>query len=111
MKTRNLLITLSVAALATINVMAADALLSPRAADNQIKIASGSNNDPNLAVAGLNSASPRLLDNQVKTVAGKDTGAAPMSCAKQMAGTPKTIGVCAEHPGATMSCCSGMAKK
>jgi hypothetical protein len=110
MKTRNLLITLTVAAFASINVMAGDALLSPRAAEHQSKTVSAVNTDPNLAAPGLVSASPRLLDNQTKTVAGKSTETT-MSCAKKMGGSPKMIGVCAEHPGAAMSCCSGAATK
>jgi hypothetical protein len=107
MKTRNLLITLSVAAMATVNVLAADALLSPRAMDNQIKAPAAANNDPNLAAPGLRSVSPRLLDNQIKTVAGKSTATTPsLECTRRMGGTPKMIGECADHPGAPMSCCS-----
>jgi hypothetical protein len=101
-----------VAALATINVMASDALLSPRAAENQIKIISSVNSDPNLAATGLTAASPRALDNQLKTVAGKSAAVSPsLQCARQMAGTPKTISACADHPGAPMSCCSVAAAK
>jgi len=107
MKTRNLLITLTVTALASLNVMAADALLSPRAAANQSKIVAGPNNDPNLAAPGLASASPRLIDHQPKTAVGVSTGVSPSTvCVRKMSGTPKMIGACAEHPGAPMSCCS-----
>ena len=109
MNTRNLLITLGVAAFATINVMASDALLSPRGSEQQPKFVSGVNTDPNLAAPGLASASPRLVDNKSKTVAGKST-AVTMSCGKYMGGTPKMIGVCAENSGAAMSCCSGAGK-
>lgn len=112
MKTRNLLITLSVAALATINVMASDAFLSPRAAESQIKILSTANTDPNLTATGVTSVSPRLLENQTKTVAGKSDAMTPsLMCARQMGGTPKMIGACADHPGAPMSCCSVAAAK
>ena len=107
MKTRNLLLTLTVTALASFNVMAVDALLSPRASEHQSKIVSAVNMDPNLAAPGLASASPRLLDNQSKTVAGKSTGESPSAvCVRRMAGSPKMIGLCADHPGAPMSCCS-----
>jgi hypothetical protein len=107
MKTRNLLLTLTVAALASINVMATDALLSPRAAANQTKVVAVANNDPNLAAPGLASASPRLVDHQSKVVAGKSTGTSPSAaCMRNMSGTPKMIGACADHPGAPMSCCS-----
>ena len=49
MKTRNLLLTIGAVALTaiTINATASDALLSPRAAGNQIKHVSGTNNDVN----------------------------------------------------------------
>ena len=112
MKTRNLLITLSVAALATVNVLASDALLSPRAAENQIRIVPSTNIDPNLTAAQLTSASPRVIDNQSKTVAGKSTTVTPsLQCTHYMAGTPKTISACADHPGAPMSCCAVAATK
>jgi hypothetical protein len=109
MKTRNLLIVSAVTALATVNLLAADVALSPRASDHQTKIVSGANTDPNLTAANPLPASPRFLDSEVKTVAGKDTTVAP-SCA-QMNGSPKDIGVCAEHPGASMPCCGGGAAK
>ena len=107
MKIRNFLIISGVAALATVNLMAGDLARAPRAADHQTKTIAGSNTDPNLTAANPVPASPRLLDNQIKTVS--DTTSEAMSCAKHMAGTPKTIGVCAEHPGAAMPCCSGTA--
>ena len=107
MKTRNLLITLTVASMATINVMATEALLSPRAAAAQSRTVAGPNNDPNLAAPGLVSVSPRLVGNQSKTVSGKSTEVTPSSqCARRMAGTPKMISQCADHPGAAMACCS-----
>lgn len=104
MNARNLLIAVSVTVLATTNVLAADALLSPRAADHQIKIISSTNSDPNFTAAHTISTAPRVLDNQIKTVAGKTTEVTP-SCAR-MSGTPKEIGACADHPGADMPCCS-----
>jgi hypothetical protein len=112
MKTRNLLITLSVAALATVNVMAADALLSPRATDMQIKIVQATDNSPNLAAARPTSVSPHLLDNSSKTVTGQSTGASPsLACVRNMAGTPKEISACADHPGLPMPCCAVAATK
>lgn len=112
MKTRNLIITLTVAAMATANIMASEALLSPRASEQQSKIVSGVNTDPNLAAPGLVSTSPRLVDNQSKTVAGKSTGESPSAvCVRRMAGSPKMISACADHPGAPMSCCSVADKK
>jgi hypothetical protein len=112
MKTHNLLITLSVAALAAVNVMATEALLSPRASEQQIRIAPGTNNDPNLAAARPTSVSPRVLDNQVKTVASKSDPVTPaLDCARHMTGSPKIISACADHPGAPMPCCSVAAAK
>ncbi|HEX4264793.1 MAG TPA: hypothetical protein VH597_10680 [Verrucomicrobiae bacterium] len=112
MKTRNLLITLSVAALATVNVMAADAVLSPRAAENQVKILPSTNTDPNLTASRLASTSPRALDNQVKIVAGKSDAVSPsLNCARRMSGTPKAISACANHSGVAMPCCSVAAMK
>lgn len=111
MKTRKLLITLSVAALATVNALSADALLSPRAADHQVKIQPVSNDDP-ILTSGLASSSPRLLDNQTKTVAGKSATVTPsLQCTRHMSGTPKDISSCADHPGASMPCCSVAAGK
>jgi hypothetical protein len=93
--------------MATVNVLAADALLSPRGSDHQSKIVSGMNADPNLAAPGLVSVSPRVGDNQIKTVSGKSTGESPSAaCVRRMSGTPKMIGQCADHPGTPMSCCS-----
>ena len=112
MKTPHLLITLGAAAFATFNVMAADALLSPRAAENQTKIIAGVNSDPNLAATGPVSASPRVIDNRVKTVPGTSTAVSPsLTCTRKMAGSPKIVGACADHPGAPMSCCSVAAGK
>ena len=112
MNIRNLLITFGVAAIATVNVMAGEVALSPRATDNQIKVVPGTNTDPNLTAVGLRSTSPRFAENQIKTVAGKDTSVNPsMACARHMSGTPKAVTACAEHPGAEMACCSVAANK
>jgi hypothetical protein len=93
--------------MATLNVFASEALLSPRATDHQSKIMSGVNADPNLAAPGLVSVSPRVIDSQMKTVSLKSTGESPSAvCNRRMDGTPKMIGQCADHPGASMSCCA-----
>ena len=110
MKTRNLLIVSAVTALATVNLLAADVALSPRASEHQSRIDSGTTTDPDRTAANPLPASPRFLDNQTMTVVGKDTTVTP-SCSRDMNGTPKEIGVCAEHPGAAMPCCSGAATK
>ena len=113
MNTRNLLIISAVTALATVNLLAADVALSPRASEHQTKIVSGASTEPNLTAANPLPSSPRLLENQSKTVAGKDTTTDPSSmCARKMAGSsPKAVGACAEHPGASMPCCSVAASR
>jgi hypothetical protein len=111
MKTRNLLITLCVAALASTNVLAVDGLLSPKAAGQQTKTVRGYNSDPNLADTGLASAPPRVVESQTKTVPGKSKEVTPsLMCVRHMSGTPKMIGACADSAGGSMSCCSGATK-
>ena len=109
MKTRILLTIIGAAALAaiTLNANASDALLTPRAAGNQLKHVSGIANDPNLVnTTGIVIVSPRAASNQTTTVAGINTEMTPaMACARTMAGSPKTIQACVEHP-ATMPGCN-----
>jgi hypothetical protein len=106
MKIRNLLIALGVAMMATLNVKAGGALLSPKAAE-QPKTVAGYNADPNLAATGLQSAPPQVVASQPKTVPGKSTQVNPsLVCARHMSGSPKMIGACAEHASDNMSCCS-----
>jgi hypothetical protein len=110
MKTRNLLVILGATALAaiTFNLNAADALLSPRAAEQQITHVSGTNNDPNLAANRNFAVSPRVLDNRIKKVAGFANDFNPSAaCVRNMTGSsPKAISACADHPGAPMPCCA-----
>jgi hypothetical protein len=109
---KNLLITLSVAAIATVNVMAADTYLSPRAKDNQIKVIAGTNTDPNFTAAAPRAVSPRFADNQIKTAAGTEIAVSPaLLCAQRMSGSPKAVAACGEHPGADMPCCTVAANK
>ena len=104
------LIPLTIASLAlavmSINVSAGEALLSPRAKDNQIKTVAGADLSPNTVTQNQNViASPRTLDNQIKTVKGTSNDANTMACSRQMVASPKAIGECASHPGAAMTCC------
>jgi hypothetical protein len=100
--------TISAAALAaiTINVNASDALLSPRAAGNQIKHVSGIANDPNLVnTTGIVVISPRAQGNQATTVASVANDVNPaVACARNMNGSPKAIQACVEHPGTMPGC-------
>jgi len=109
MKTRILLATIGVAALAamTLNANASDAYLTPRAAGNQIKYFAGKYNDPTLVnTTGIVVVSPRAAGNQARITAGTSTETTPaMACVKMMAGSPKTIQACADHP-ATMAGCN-----
>jgi hypothetical protein len=107
MKTRILLITLGAAALTAITFNANAQSLSPRAAGNQIKHVSGTYSDPDLVAVdqGL-AALPRAAGNQIATTAGTNGSVNPTAaCAQNMAGSPKTIQACAEHP-ATMPGCN-----
>jgi hypothetical protein len=105
MKIRNLLMTIGVAALAaiTINVNASDALLSPRAAGNQIKVAS----DITAAQPApeAQSVSPRALGNQTLTVAGVANDVNPVMECHKMIASPKAIQACAANPAGMSGCC------
>ena len=110
MKTRNLLITLGAAAFAaiTINATASDALLSPRAAGNQIQHVSGTANDVNLVNTTGITVSPRAAGNQIVAVAGQSNDVNPaIACAKNMTASPKAIQACLES--GTMSGCTTVA--
>jgi len=110
MKTRILLATIGVAALAaiTINATASDALLSPRAAGNQIKYASSTANDVNLVTASAATVSPRATGNQFATIASTSKEVNPASlCSHYMTGSsPKAIQACAANSTAAMPCCA-----
>lgn len=88
----------------TLNAVAGDALLSPRAASNQIKHVTGISADANLvSVDHYTVTTPRTTDNAIAKTASAATGAAAMC--SNMAGSPKMIAECASHPGASMACC------
>lgn len=116
MKTRNSLITLSVVAVAaiTLNLNASAALLSPRAAGNEIVHTVGTNNGVNLVGLGLTSteyAAPRLAGNRVVTAAGTSSAVNPSTlCSTSMTASPKAIQACAANPSVPMPCCKVAAK-
>jgi hypothetical protein len=113
MKTRNLLLTLGAVTLAAITFTATanDALLSPRAAGNQVKTVAGVNNNVNLVNTASATVSPRALANQTKTVAGTNGDMNPATlCAGHMTGGPKAIQACAANLG-NMPCCTVAAAK
>ena len=105
---KNILLTIGAAALAaiTFNAAASGALLSPRAAGNQIKTVASTANDPNLVAVdqGL-TISPRAGGNQTTTIATTGNNVSPAAaCAKNMSGSPKAVQACADHPGAMPGC-------
>ncbi|HEV2328146.1 MAG TPA: hypothetical protein VGY56_05075 [Verrucomicrobiae bacterium] len=116
MKIRNNLITLGAVAAAalTLSFSASGALLSPRAAGNQIIRTAGTNNDPNLVAFGLTSAeytAPRLAANKIVTTAGVRTAINPSTlCTRNMTASPKVVQACAASPSAAMACCAAMAR-
>ncbi len=114
MKTRNLLLTIGAAAFAaiTINAAASDALLSPRAAGNQIQHVSGAANNADLANTTGITVSPRAAGNQIATVASVSNDVNPATqCSRNMTGSsPKAIQACAANP-ANMPCCAVVATK
>jgi len=108
MKTRNLLMTIGVAALAaiTLNVNASDALLSPRAQGNQIEVAPAATADRNFVAANQGSTvSPRALGNQTLTVAGVANDVNPVMECNKMITSPKAIQACAANPAGMSGCC------
>jgi len=106
MKIRILLTTLGVAALTVMTINANGALLSPRAASNQLGTASGTATEPNLvAVTQGSAASPRALGNQPATVAGVVNDVNPAIACRGMTAGAKAIQACAANPTAAMPCC------
>jgi hypothetical protein len=110
MKT-SILLTLGAVAFAaiTINATAADVLLTPRAAGNQIKTFAGIYNDPNLVSVDHYTVviSPRANGNQLTTSRGTNDDVNPAAiCAKSMNGTPKMVAECTSHT--TMQGCSSV---
>ena len=103
MKTRNLILIVGAAVLTaiTFNANAYDPALSPRAAANQIKHISGTNNGVNLAKTTTAVAlSPRATDNQIKTVGGTNNDPnVATACRNMMTGSsPKAIQACEANP-------------
>jgi len=99
MKIRILLTTVAATALAaiTINAFASDALLTPRAAGNQIQVAPGTSDTQPAVVAPI--ATPRALGNQSTTVTGTET--TPAKC--PVMGSPKSQSLAGNE--ARTSCC------
>jgi hypothetical protein len=105
MKTRILLTTIGAAALAaiTLNVNANNALLSPRAAGNQIKAVTGVTAAQPAPAA--QSVSPRALGNQTLTVDSVANDVNPVMECHKMIASPKVIQACAANPAGMSGCC------
>ena len=113
MKARTILITIGAAALAAITTSAlADngALLSPRAAGNQIVHMAGTSNGPDMVAFGLTSteyAAPRLAGNVVVKVADSEPAVNRSTlCTRNSTASPKAIQACAANPLGSMPCCN-----
>ena len=87
---------------------AAEPLLSPRAAGNQIKHVASSTETPTVINTTTALLSPRAVGNQIRTVQGLDTDLNPAQvCRNTMNGTPKLVAECSSHP--TMPGCVAVA--
>jgi hypothetical protein len=108
MKTKILLLGTVITAF-TMSAMATDALLTPRATDNQPKIAAGVASDPDLLAASRSTLlTPRAFGNQIKVVKGVASDSNPaLACAKNMTSSPKAISECVSHT--TMPGCATVA--
>ena len=96
----------------TLTSFAAEPLLSPRAAGNQIKAASSATETPATAVAYVQTASallsPRAAVNQIKVVKGAATDANPaLECRNNMIASPRAVAECSSHT--TMPLCLAIA--
>jgi hypothetical protein len=87
---------------------ASDALLSPRALENQITKSPAANVTvaaPATAPAVRVVMSPRAADNQIVKVSGNSNEVNPATvCTKKMTGSPKAIAACLENPKAMAAC-------
>ena len=112
MKTTTVLLLGAVVTTITLTSLAAEPLLSPRAAGNQIKritnsaaaqFATVSKFDP-----GSPLLSPRADGNQIKALKGTNAGDNPvLACRSNMVGSPKAVTECSSHT--TMPGCMAVA--
>ncbi|HEX9045389.1 MAG TPA: hypothetical protein VF988_00060 [Verrucomicrobiae bacterium] len=91
---------------------AAQPLLSPRAAGNQIKVVSNQVPATTITIAYVDKApalmSPRAAGNEIKAVKGTNDDTNPaLACIRNMNGTPRAVTECASH--ATMPGCATIA--
>lgn len=111
MKIKILAVGAAVAAF-TLTSFAAEPLLSPRAAGNQIKVASNATETPAITVTYVQPTSallsPRAAGNQIKVVKGIANDANPvLECRNNMIGSPRVVAECSSHT--TMPMCMTVA--
>ena len=111
MKTTKVLLLGAVVTAFAFTSFAAEPLLSPRAAGNQIKHVSSSVDAPTVTIAYVDSGSallsPRAQANQIKVLKGTNTDVNPaLVCQKTMSGSPKAVAECTSHT--TMPGCQTM---
>lgn len=99
----------AVVAAFTFTSFAAEPLLSPRAAGNQIKTVSNTTEAPVVAIAYVDTShpwlSPRAAGNQIKVVKGVVADVNPaLECRRNMPGTPRIVTECSSHT--TMPVCT-----
>ena len=82
----------------TLNAVAAEPLLSPRAVTVQHKTVAGLNADVNLINTAGITVAPRAID-RVPTVTGANNEVNPVAGCRGMTASPKLIAECAATPG------------
>ena len=97
---KTILMTLGAVAMTaiTLNAVAAEPLLSPRALTVQHKTVAGLNADVNLINPSGVTIAPRAID-RVPAVAGVNDDVNPVAGCRSMAASPKLIAECAATPG------------
>jgi hypothetical protein len=112
MNTKALLLGTIIAAFA-ISTFATDALLTPRAKGNQIKVIASAPEGtaiPMNYVASTPTASPRVNAAQIKVVKGVLADQNPaLECLQNMQGTPRAVTACSQS--VTMPGCQKLASK
>lgn len=102
MKTAKVLLLGAVVTAFAFTSFAAEPLLSPRAAGNQIKHVSGSVDTATITIAYVDITpalvSPRAAGNQIKVVKGTNSDVNPaLVCRNNMIGSPRAVTECSSH--------------
>ncbi len=112
MNTKIILLAAAIATAAS-TTFATDALLSPRAQGNQIKVVSSATETPSITITyvdSVTSVSPRVQAAQLKVVKGLSDDRNPaLECIRNMPGSPKAVTACSQS--VTMPGCATLAAK